>query len=120
VYFFFFNIIIHFSQNRDQNILFIVPFRLKTFNLFFAKYQLKMLKILLLLLAITTCIDSQARDIIDSAKEAAKIAKKLQPGNICLENDDCYPINVFNNLCCMEYTVVGQCCNMFSYIAEQP
>jgi hypothetical protein len=85
--------------------------------LFFAKFQLKMLKILLLLLAITTCIDSQARDIIDTAKEAAK---KLHPGNICLENDDCYPINVFNNLCCMEYTIVGQCCNMFSYIAEQP
>jgi hypothetical protein len=83
-----------------------------------------MLQILLIILAITSCIDSQAREIIDTAKEAAEmandIAKKLQPGALCFKNDDCFPINVFNNLCCNEYGIAGQCCNMFSYIAEQP
>ncbi len=59
-----------------------------------------MLDILLIIIAMTSCIDSQAREIIDTAKEAAEmandIAKKLQPGNLCFKNDDCYPFNEFN------------------------
>jgi hypothetical protein len=42
-----------------------------------------MLQILLIIFEMTSCIDSQTREIIDTAKEAAEmaneIAKKLQP-----------------------------------------
>ena len=76
-----------------------------------------MLQILLIMLAMTSCIDSQAREIIDTAKEAAEmandIAKKMQLGNLCFKNDDCYLINVFQNLCSKEYAITGQCCNYF-------
>ena len=57
----------------------------------------------------TSCIDSQAREIIDTAKETAEMAndivKKLQPGNLCLKNEDFFPIYVYKNLCCKEYAI---------------
>ena len=65
----------------------------------------------------TSCIDSQTIKII---MDANHIPKNLRQGVLCFKNDDCFPINVFNNLCCNEYGIAGQCCNMFSYIAEQP
>ena len=66
-----------------------------------------MLDILLIIIAMTSCIDSQAREIIDTAKEATEMAndtaKNLQPGYFCYSK----------YLCCKEYAITGLCCNYF-------
>ena len=49
-----------------------------------------------------------------------EIPVHLQTGNICVTSDECYPINWFNNVCCVKYGAPGQCCNMFSYISLNP
>ena len=65
-----------------------------------------------------------AVDVIKAAKDGIKATNDIlvmsQSGNICLENNDCYPINILNNLCCIRNGVVGQCCNMFYYISLRP
>ena len=89
-----------------------------------------MFKTIFVLYAILNCVNSQVEEImvakaaIQTIKGAAELANdvatKIQPGNLCFTNEDCYPINVFDNLCCIKNGLVGQCCNMFAYISERP
>ena len=88
-----------------------------------------MLKTILIIVSVSSLVNSQISEAIDAVRNAAdglnKIAIKAQTGNICKQNDNCYPINVLDNLCCNEkgpisLLIEGQCCNMFSYIQEQP
>jgi len=43
---------------------------------------------LLKILAIKTSIDYQAKEVIDTAEEAAGAAEHLKQGNLCSKNDD--------------------------------
>jgi len=65
-----------------------------------------------------------AADAIKMAEDGIKATNDIlvmtQPGNICLVNSDCYPINIFENLCCIKNGVIGRCCNMFYYISLRP
>jgi hypothetical protein len=65
-----------------------------------------------------------AVDLINAAKDGIKVTneilEKTQPGYMCNVNADCYPINIFENLCCIKNGLLGECCNMFSYISLRP
>ena len=92
--------------------------------------MLKVFNLIFVICSLLTCINSQVEEIMvakaaietieSTAKLANDLAIKAQPGNACFQNGDCYPINVFDNLCCVKNGFIGQCCNMFSYISERP
>ena len=58
-----------------------------------------------------------AKEVISAANDLLEMA---QPGNVCIENRDCYPVNYFDNLCCIRNGLVGKCCNMFQYCFLRP
>ena len=59
----------------------------------------------------------EARAVINLAGDAVNA---LKHGNMCLANENCFPINIIDNLCCSEKGLMGKCCNMFAYISERP
>lgn len=79
-------------------------------------------KQIIALIALISIVKSESN--IQEAKEVLKtvdyILDSVQPGNVCMNNKDCYPINLIYNLCCIRNGFVGKCCNMFAFISLRP